>query len=321
LDGHEVFASASIGIATSAGYDNPHAVLRDADTAMHRAKALGGGRCELFDSEMRDRAVARLQLETDLKRAIERHEFCLHYQPIVSFDTGAITGFEALVRWRHPERGMVGPAEFISAAEETGAIVAIGRWVLREACHQMMLWHSEPHNRLLTISVNVSGKQFSEPEFVDDVAEILRATGLNASRLKLELTESTVMDRTDRVIVTLNRLKGLGVQLAIDDFGTGYSSLSYLRQFPIQSLKIDRSFVSGIGPAGEGSEVIRAIMDLAHNLGLDVTVEGIENKSQLEQLRKLGCEHGQGYFFSEPVDRDAARTLIAGTRETTVKKA
>ena len=320
LSGHEVFTSASIGIATTAtDYETPQAILRDADTAMYRAKALGGARCELFDSEMRDRAVARLQLETDLRRAVERNEFELCYQPIVSLETDRIEGFEALLRWRHPDRGLVMPADFIAVAEETGIVVPIGWWVLREACRQMSAWHANPDDsQPLTISVNLSGRQFNQPDLIENTAAILQETGLAAARLKLEITESTIMERTDSVVTTLRDLKALGVQLAMDDFGTGYSSLSYVHRFPIDTLKIDRSFVNRLAADIEASEVVRAIVGLAHNLRLDVIAEGVESPEQLAQLKLFGCEYGQGFLFSPAVTYDDARSLIGRKRQAVV---
>jgi diguanylate cyclase (GGDEF)-like protein/PAS domain S-box-containing protein len=312
LNGHEVFTSASVGIATTANrYDTPQAILRDADTAMYRAKALGGARCELFDSEMRDRAVARLQLETDLRRALEREEFELQYQPIVSLRTARIAGFEALIRWRHPDRGLVMPSDFIPAAEETGMIVPIGWWVLREACRQMCAWQDTAGEaEFLSISVNLSGKQFMQPDVIEKTDQVLRDTGLNPGCLKLEITESTIMERTEPVVTRLRDLKALGVQLSMDDFGTGYSSLSCVHQFPLDVLKIDRSFVKRMAADGEASEVVRAIVGLAHNLGLDVIAEGVETSEQLAQLKVLGCEYGQGFLFSKPLKSADALALI-----------
>jgi diguanylate cyclase (GGDEF)-like protein/PAS domain S-box-containing protein len=312
IDGHDIFMSASIGIATSAtGYDQPEAVLRDADTAMYRAKALGKARSELFDAEMRARALVRLQLETNLRRAIERGEFQLHYQPIVSLATGLITGFEGLIRWRHAERGMVSPADFIPAAEETGLILPIGGWVLREACRQMAAWElmraPEPP---LTISVNLSAKQFMQSNLTDQIEAILRETGLPASGLKLEITESTIIENVESVSARLLRLKDIGVQLAIDDFGTGYSSLSYLHRLPIDSLKIDKSFIHSMGKGKDSTQIVRAIIGLAHNLGLDVIAEGVETEEQRAQLAEWGCEFGQGFLFSKPRHSEFARTLI-----------
>jgi diguanylate cyclase (GGDEF)-like protein/PAS domain S-box-containing protein len=321
LGGQEVFTSASIGIATSAtGYETPQAMLRDADTAMYRAKGLGGATCELFDSEMRERAIARLQLETDLRRAVERDEFELHYQPIVSLQFDRIEGFEALVRWRHPERGLVMPSDFIRVAEETGLVIPIGWWVLREACRQMSGWRCNPErSHSLTISVNLSGRQFMQPDLIENTHAILRETGLAATRLKLEITESTIMERSESVVSTLRDLKALGVQLAMDDFGTGYSSLSYVHRFPIDTLKIDRSFVNRLTADNEASEVVRAIVGLAHNLGMDVIAEGVESPEQLAQLKLFGCEYGQGFLFSRPVPFDDARALTVDKSQTLVE--
>lgn len=316
LDGHELFMSASIGIATSeTGYDEPQDLLRDADTAMYRAKALGKARCEVFDAEMRDQAVARLALETDLRRAVERQEFELHYQPIVSFKTGMLAGFEALIRWRHPVRGLVSPACFIPEAEETGLIVPIGSWVLREACRQMRTWHSDvPSAQALMIHVNLSGKQFVQPDLVAQIAAILRESGLPPSNLTLEITESAIIENPGSVVRLLEQLKSIGVQIAIDDFGTGYSSLSYLHRFPIDSLKIDRSFVSTL--ASEPSGIVRAIIGLAHALRLDVVAEGVETAEHLAQLAGLGCEYGQGNLFAAALDADRAKALLSSPMQT-----
>jgi len=309
IDGHEVFMSASVGIATStAGYERPEAILRDADTAMYRAKAWGTARCEVFDTEMRNRAVARLELETTLRRAVERQEFELHYQPIVLLDTCRLKGFEALIRWQHPERGPVAPSEFITVAEETGLIQPIGWWVLREACRQMRVWQSSMCAGVTTISVNLSGKQFMQSDLVDQIEQVLKDTGLDGSSLKLEITESTIIGNIDAVVHTLLRLKGLGVQLAIDDFGTGYSSLSYLHRLPIDTLKIDRSFIANMSE--DNSAIVRAIVALAHHMRLDVVAEGIETADQLAQLIEFGCKYGQGNLFSKPVDSEAAGMLI-----------
>ncbi len=313
LDGHEVFTTASIGIAlSSAGYEQPVDILRDADIAMYRAKALGKARHEVFDKNMHDSAVALLQLETDLRRAIERQEFILHYQPVVSFKTNQITSFEALIRWQHPERGLVSPLEFIPVAEETGLITLIGWWVLREACRQLRLWQIEFSTLApLSISVNLSGKQFSQPNLVEQIAEILQETNLDASSLKLEITESAIMENVEEASAMLGQLRKLGIELYMDDFGTGYSSLSYLRRFPIDTLKIDRSFVSQMTVDNEHIEIVRTIVMLAHNLSMNVIAEGVETAEQLTQLKSLQCEYGQGYFFSKPVDAQQARSLIA----------
>jgi len=312
LGGHEVFTTASIGIALNVpGYEHPESVLRDADTAMYRAKEKGKARYELFDADMHARAVERLRLENDLRRAVERGEFHVYYQPIVSLDSDRVAGFEALIRWGHPERGLVPPTEFIPVAEETGMIVEIGQWVLRESCRQMREWQRLSFdNRLLTISVNLSGKQFLQPNLIGCVKQILHETDLDPRCLKLEITESIMMENAEEASAMLVQLRGLGVQLSIDDFGTGYSSLSYLHRFPANTLKIDRSFVMRMGDAGENSEIVRTILTLATNLGMDVIAEGVETKGQLAQLKAMGCPYWQGYLFSRPVDAAGAGALV-----------
>jgi diguanylate cyclase (GGDEF)-like protein/PAS domain S-box-containing protein len=314
INGHEVFTTASIGIAlSSSGYERPEDLLRDADTAMYRAKAMGKARYEVFDSAMRDRAVARLQLETDLRRALEREEFLVYYQLIVSLEDGRISGCEALLRWQHPTRGLISPSEFIPVAEETGLIVPIGRWVLLEACRQVRAWQEQfPSKSPLTISVNFSSKQFMQPELVDQMRQILSSTGIEPHSLKLEITESLIMENPEAARALLLQLKALNIQLGIDDFGTGYSSLSYLHRFPIDRLKIDRSFVNRMGLDKENAEIVRTIVTLAHNLGVDVIAEGVETTEQLALLRDLKCKYGQGYLFSHPVDGETARALIEG---------
>lgn len=313
LGGQEVFTTASIGIALSArNYDQPEALLRDADIAMYRAKALGKARFEVFNLDMHTRAVAMLQLETDLRLAIERREFQVYYQPIVSLKTGTITGFEALVRWQHPERGLIVPAEFIPLAEENGLIVPLGYWVLRQACHQIKLWQTQyPCSPPLTVSVNISGKQFSEPDLIQQFSQILQDTKLNPQSLRLEITESVLIENTESVVSTLLQLKAMNIQLYMDDFGTGYSSLSYLHRFPIDTLKIDRSFISTMDVDSKNSKIVQTIIMLAHNLGMDVIAEGIETEDQQAKLKNLGCEYGQGYFFSKPLAAVAAEVLIA----------
>lgn len=313
IGGHEIFAGTSIGIALStAAYESPQDLLRDADTAMYHAKARGKSRYQIFNTAMHARAVALLQIETDLRRAIEREEFRLHYQPIVSLQNQKIRGFEALVRWYHPERGMISPAEFIPVAEDTGLIIPLGLWVLTEACRQLRTWQVEfPTATGLTISVNISGKQFSQPNLVEQVQKILDETGLDPHSLKLEITESKFMENVDSTVAMLSRLQVLGIQVSMDDFGTGYSSLSYLNRFPINTLKIDRSFVNSIDTDIEKMEIIRTVVTLAWNLGLDVVAEGVETAEQFSQLKALRCESAQGYFFSKPVDSAAAQTLIA----------
>jgi diguanylate cyclase (GGDEF)-like protein len=311
LSGYEIFTTASIGIALSmTGYAQPEDILRDADTALYQAKEGGKACSAVFDAAMYNQATSLLQLETALRWAIERQEFRVYYQPIVSLTTGRVTGFEALVRWLHPEQGLVPPAQFIPVAEETGLIVSIGQWVLYESCQQLRQWQVQfPMNSDLTISVNLSSKQFSQPNLTKQIAQVLKDTGLAPNHLKLEITESGIMDNVGSVAL-LRQLQTLKVQLCIDDFGTGYSSLSRLRQFPINTLKIDRSFVSVMHESVEDAAVVQAVITLAHNLGMDVVAEGIETAEQLTHLRQLHCEQGQGYFFSKPLNSQAAAVLL-----------
>jgi len=312
IQGHEVFTTASIGIAPSTiVYHRAEEILRDADTAMYRAKSLGKNRHEVFDKIMHERAVRLLQVETDLRRGVERDEFVLHYQPIVSLETGRLAGFEALVRWQHPEAGFISPGEFIPVAEETGLIIPIGRWVLQEACRQMSIWQTELSAEELTISVNLSSRQFTQPDFIEQVAAILSQSGLPPRCLKLEITESMVMENIETTVGMLTQLRGLGVELSIDDFGTGYSSLSYLHRFPINTLKIDRSFVTRMTDNTENGEIVRTIITLARSLEMNVVAEGVETPMQLAQLRSLDCDYGQGYLFSRPVSASEALQLLA----------
>jgi diguanylate cyclase (GGDEF)-like protein len=312
LSGHEVFTTVSIGIALSAeDYHRPEDILRDADTAMYRAKQLGKARHEVFDQAMHVLAMDRLGLERDMRGAVERREMFLQYQPIVSLATGSLRGFEALVRWQHPERGLIPPAEFIPIAEETGMIIPIGKWVLGEACRQMSRW--QKLSRLdgpLPVSVNLSGKQFLQPDLLEQIQEVLRETGLDPRGLKLEITETVVMENIETATHTLEQLRALGVELSIDDFGTGYSSLSYLQRFPVSTLKIDRSFVSRMTESDGTAQIVRTIAKLAQTMGMDVVAEGVETESQCSQLRAFECEFGQGYFFSRPMDGDAAEALL-----------
>ncbi|MDQ3908701.1 MAG: EAL domain-containing protein, partial [Acidobacteriota bacterium] len=313
LGGHEVFTAASIGIALStSGYTNEEEVLRDADTVMYRAKAQGAARYEVFDQRMHARVVSQLKLENDLRRAVERKEFRLHYQPIVSMESGRVTGFEALVRWHHPERGLVSPGEFIPVAEETGLIVPLGLWVLEAACRQMRAWHDlSPHNRALKLSVNLSGRQFAQADLLDQITRVLAETRLDPRCLQLEITESVVMDNAKAIIALMGKLRALGLELAIDDFGTGYSSLSYLQRFPIHTLKIDRSFISERGEDDEdNAEIVRTIILLARNMGKEVVAEGVETEEQFARLRDLECAYGQGYLFSRPQDAAATERLL-----------
>ncbi|MGI8654969.1 MAG: putative bifunctional diguanylate cyclase/phosphodiesterase [Pyrinomonadaceae bacterium] len=312
LSGHEVYTSTSIGITLSTtNYEHPENLLRDADTAMYRAKENGKARYELFDTVMHARAVALLKLENDLRRAVERQEFEVYYQPIIRLETSEISGFEALLRWNHPERGFVSPTEFIPLAEETGLITEIGQWVLRKACEQMQEWQwLVPATRPLTVAVNLSSKQFKQSDIIEQIKKTLRETNCDPRSLKLEITESAVMENAEAATQMLTQLRDLGVQLSIDDFGTGYSSLSYLHRFPVTTLKIDRSFIGRMGAGDENSEIVRTIMTLAGNLGMDVVAEGVETEEQLTQLTALKCEYGQGYLFSKPVDAAAAQELL-----------
>jgi diguanylate cyclase (GGDEF)-like protein len=312
VNGHEVFTTASIGITLcNALYYDPENILRDADTAMYHAKENGKARFELFDAAMHASVVAKLQLENDLRRAVDNDEFEVHYQPIVALDSGRLAGFEALVRWNHPERGLVSPAEFIPLAEETGIITEIGEWVLRESCRQAREWTpaNDTHTPL-TMSVNLSGKQFAQPDLIDQARNALLESGLDARSLKLEITESAVMENAQSAATMLAQLRDLGIKLSIDDFGTGYSSLSYLHRFPVDTLKIDRSFISRMAEGDENTEIVRTIITLARNLGMDVVAEGVESGEQLALLKGLKCEFGQGYLFSKPLSASAATELV-----------
>lgn len=314
LGGKEVFTSVSIGIALSnSSYEQPEDILRDADTAMYRAKSMGKARYEVFDADMRASVMARLQLETDLRHALERGEFRNFYQPIVKLVSAEIVGFEALLRWQHPTRGLLGPEEFIPVAEETGLIRELGWWNLREACRQITEWRAaqDAHSHL-TISVNLSAKQFLQPNLVADISKLLRELALPPEALKLEITESTVMADPTAAVEMLQQIKSLGIRLAIDDFGTGYSSLSYLHRFPLDTLKIDRSFISGMGDDGEGMEIARTILPMANNLRLDVVAEGVETLQQVAMLKKLQCKYGQGFYFSRPLSAEGITGLLAG---------
>lgn len=319
LDNHQIYTSASIGIALSTTeYQQPEDMLRDADTAMYRAKARGKACYEIFNSSMHIQALTLLQLENDLRRAIERQELQLYYQPIVSLTTGKMTGFEALARWQHPKQGPISPSKFIPVAEETGLILPLGEWVLRCACQVMRAWQvqfsAEPP---LSISVNLSAKQFTQPNLIQLVSQTLQQTQLAPGSLKLEITESVLMENPQAAVSILSQLRELGIQLHIDDFGTGYSSLNYLQQFPVDALKIDRSFIAKMGVHGKNLELVQTIAMLARNLGIDVVAEGVETVEQLVQLRTLECAYGhaQGYLFSHPVDIQEATALIAAQRQ------
>lgn len=316
LDGRQVFTSAKIGIAYgNSKYPEAEDILRDADIAMYYAKD-NSENYVIFDQKMHIRAVTRLQLETDLRFAIERNEFELFYQPIISLDTAALSGFEALVRWNHPQRGLVPPNEFIPIAESTSLIIPMTVQILHSACSQVVKWQGISKNREpLSIAVNLSGKHFGHPALVDQIKSVIHETGINPESLKLELTESAVMDNAETAILMLKQIKETGVKVSIDDFGTGYSSLSYLHRFPIDLLKVDRSFVSAMEENTENGEIVRTVIALAKALNLQVVAEGIESIHQFHQLRILGCEFGQGYLFSKPLPvADIQRLLADNTR-------
>ena len=314
LDEKEIFTTVSIGIAlSSSGYLYPEEFLRDADTAMYRAKSTGKARSEIFDADMRATITSRLQLETDLRHALHRQEFRNVYQPIVLLATGQVAGFEALLRWQHPERGLLGPAEFIPVAEETGLIRELGWWNLREACRQICEWKIRLNGfSALIMSVNLSVKQFQQPNLVGDIRALLQELSLPAETLQLELTESSVMTDPHTAISMLEQIKAQGICLAIDDFGTGYSSLSYLHRFPLNTVKIDRSFTSTMGNGGDGIQIVKTIMPLASNLGFDVVAEGVETQEQVWLLKELKCKYAQGYYFSKPLTAEAAEEFLAG---------
>ncbi len=312
FDEKDVYLTASIGIALSAaGYERPEDLLRDVDTALYRAKAAGRNRQIIFDATMHEHAVKRLQTETDLRRAIERHEFRLFFQPIIALSTSKIVGFEALVRWQHPHHGLVSPFKFIQVAEETGLIIPIGIQIFEAACKQIKQWHSRFQcNPPISISINLSSRQFLQQDLVQQIDKIRHSYDLEAKYIKLEITESAVMENAAAVSTMLNELRDLNFQLCIDDFGTGYSSLSYLHSFPIHTLKIDQSFVFRVNENGENGEIIRTIILLAHSMGMDVIAEGVETPAHARLLRQLGCEYAQGYLFSRPVDSDSATDLL-----------
>ena len=317
VGGREVFISASIGIALST---TPRAraeeILRDADIAMYRAKTLGKSRCEFFDQEMRTKAVKLLNLENELRRAVDEQDFRLHYQPIVRLETGGIVGFEALLRWRRSSECLVFPDTFIGVAESAGLIVPLGKWILREACQQAQRWREQsPQDAALTVTVNVSPKQFAHPQLVSDIKEILEDTAIDPRRLHLEITESVAMADPARTNQILWQLKDLGAGVCLDDFGTGHSSLSRLRRFPVDVLKIDRSFVSHMDSDAEARQIARLIIEFAHTVNLQVIAEGVETQPHIEHLRRLGCEFGQGYFFSRPVDPEGVSRLLAARPE------
>ena len=309
----EVLLTVSIGIVRSSpGYENPEELIRNADSAMLRAKELGAGRHQLFDAEMHSHVQSILSLEQDLRRALERKETWIAYQPIICLKSGKMKGLEALARWTHSERGMVSPGDFIPLAEDSGVILSLGHWVLGEACRQMNIWRDDHADYVpLNLSVNVSGKQFADPTLVDQVKALLAESGLNPNALSLEITESVIMEKSDDATSALARLQDLGIRLHMDDFGTGYSSLAYLHRFPMDALKIDRSFIMRMDQGGRTIELVRTIINLARTLKLSVVAEGVETEKHLETLRALGCDYAQGYFFSKPLNSKEMSSFIA----------
>lgn len=310
--GQEVFLSPSIGIALSGtGYSNADEVLRDADTALYRAKSFGKSRSEIFDTALLETTQSREMLEQDLREALDRNQLVLYYQPILCLSTNRVVGFEALIRWNHPSKGLVGPMDFIPIAERNGCIIPIGRWTVQQACRQLKAWREELHiSENIWISVNLSGNQFSHPLLANEIRESLAETGLNTSGLMLELTEGTVMRNPEAARSTLMQLRVLGARVGLDDFGTGYSSLAHLRRFPLDFLKIDHAFIKNIESGGDSFEIVRTIFALARQLGLQIIAEGIENHRQLELLRSLQCDYGQGFLFSQAVESGAAAKLL-----------
>ena len=314
VDGHEIFISTSIGIALNSGnYTQPEELLRDADTVMYRAKEHGRSRYEIFNPKMHTDALKKLRIENELRRAIERQEFRLHYQPIVSLQSEQILGFEALIRWQHPDQGLVFPGEFISLAEDTGLIVPIGSWVLQEACSQLSAWQAMfPIASTLTVNVNLSVKQFAKADLTSQILKILENSHLKPSNLKIEVTESLFIEKTSLAKQILNELNALNIYTCIDDFGTGYSSLSYLHRFPIHTLKIDQSFIKRLSSNNpEDQEIVKAIITLGINLGLTVVAEGVETADQLKFLKDNNCHAVQGYYFFKPLEPDAIAKLLA----------
>jgi predicted signal transduction protein with EAL and GGDEF domain len=311
IEGQEVFTSASIGIAlSSTGYTKAADMLRDADTALHRAKAEGRASFEVFDHTMRRQAVERLQLETDLRRAMEREEFIVHYQPIISLATGSVSGVEALLRWQHPGRGLVAPNEFIPLAEDSGLICPIGLWVFRQACDQLRKWRAlDPPTPSLTVAVNFSPRQLAQQDLPERLADIAEQHDVPTSMLEIEITEGTMMADPQEARALLERLRHRGFRVSIDDFGTGYSSLASLQNFPMDRLKLDRSFLSGVAN-DEGGRIVQTVIALARHLNADVVAEGVESVTQLERLREMDCEFAQGFYFFKPVEPESISRLL-----------
>ena len=321
LNGHELHVTASIGIVSSiAGYDYPEEALRDADIAMYQAKTSGKAHFEVFDIKMRSQVFSRLELEQELRIALENHEFQLYYQPILAMESNQVASLEALIRWRHPKRGLLLPGEFLSIAEESGLILPIGKWVLNEACAQLKEWHEKfPNVKNVSVNVNVSNLQFSQPNFVEEVVEALQTNRLNPESLKLEITESVLISNYAAANEVFIKLRDLGIQLEIDDFGSGYSALGYLQHFPISAVKIDKSFIEEMGDGRRGTELIRAIISMTRELGMEAIAEGIETDEQLSGLKGLLCSFGQGFLLSKPLDERSAEKILSKQGQQQVK--
>ncbi len=317
LENREVSTSVSIGIALAQqGYAHrPENFLRDAHTAMYRAKALGKARHEVFAAGMLNEVIDRLQMESDLRQGLEHREFSLHYQPIIQLDSGLISGFEALARWRHHQRGFVSPGAFIPVAEETGLIVPLGEWIFREACQQIRNWQEQfPHYPSLSMSINLSGRQFTHADLAGQLGRILQDVGIGGKHIRIEITESMVMSDVEAAIDLMLSLKALNFKLSIDDFGTGYSSLSYLHRFPMDTLKIDQSFISRMEEDNENHEIVQTIISLGHNLGMEIVAEGVESQAQVSILKRLQCEYGQGYYFAKPLSQQHMDEFLSQPR-------
>ena len=315
IDKHHIYTGASIGIVLStSGYQNPDDIMRDADIAMYRAKARGKARYEIFNRAMYEETIGTIELENSLRLAVERNEFLLHYQPIISLKSDRLVGFEALIRWQHPTKGLISPDDFIPIAEDTELILDIGEWLLEEACRQLQQWQQKyaksSQISLLKMSINLACQQLQEPQFIAKLDRILESTGIAGSSLRLEITESALIEPEGGVRDTLEQIRKRNIKLSIDDFGTGYSSLSYLRRFPIDNLKIDRSFIEQMNFDSENLEIVRVIITLAKILGMDAISEGVETVQQLQQLKDLGCEFGQGYLFAKPLSTTEVELML-----------
>ena len=315
LEGHNIFTSASIGIVfSSAEYTSTSDLMRDADIAMYRAKDNGKGRYTIFDRAMYDETLKLIELENNLRVALKRSEFAMHYQPIMSLHDNHLVGFEALIRWKHPQKGFISPTEFIPIAEDTGLILELGEWLLKEACQQLQTWRQKfaflPHINSLKMSINLACQQLQEPNFIYKLDRVLNETGLDGRFLRLEITESALIEPDGNIQEILKQIRNRNITLSIDDFGTGYSSLSYLRRFPIDNLKIDRSFIEQMNLDSENFEIVRLIITLAKTLGMDTISEGVETLQQLNQLKAMGCEFGQGYLFSKPLEPKVIESIL-----------